>query len=743
MLSLLPGAARADIVTGSVELYDQNGTNTTRDAAGQTSESRSKSLLQRYTLNYNNMVLPTINLWGRMRVERQVTNSETDGISGKSTDALFAPSGGLAYLTPFVVAGISIDEIDDKQGSGEGAVTLIRETKNAFLGFKPEGLPSLDLQYTELRRYDREHVNTDIDDKLYTLRSMYRPVKGVQLFYNALYDDNQNNITQGETKTGTQSGKVSYGDRFIDNRLLLGADYNISQQNIQTVRSSISGAILLQRFANNGLSSVSIDPVQTSLDVNLALTDGNLLSGSGINLGSSAPAGIQIRQVGADFGIPTEVSTLYVWVDRALPPVISNIFTWDVYISQDNQSWSLYQQAASAVFGLFDNRFEITVPPVQARYIKAVTRPLTVAVVAPPGVDVSNLFITEIQAFDAQSHTVAAGRETTTVQSTESVNLNGRMDLIRSERHSLQYSVYYQEQKNDQTDQALQRQSTLSNALIGLTRLSRIFTGTGKILAQNSDDINGNRTTYYDYEAALAAEGNSLRKLFHTMLLIGKREEWFQTNAPTIMRESGTFSLSNAGEVYPGINAYLQGVENIATTMTDTSTGHSDSAVVSAGVDIVPHRGVTISLISDWSEGHQPNVNPILSGSNSNPPNLATTASRRKSQGVNASYNPLSSLYLYGSYLHVVELNKPTVTYTYYSVSWSTQQSGGALEIRLNYTENYEIDSQTRIRSYGPYVKWKINSKTFLDAQYAITTTEDPTQKITANTFTSSLKAYF
>jgi hypothetical protein len=744
ILFLLRGAAHADIVTGNVELYDQIGTNKTTDATGLTSEARTRSFLQRYTINYNNLIFPTINLWGRMRVEKQVTNNETDFSTSKTTDTQLAPAGGLAYITPFVVAGVSFDELEEKVDSGSGAFTTIRETKSAFLGFKPEGLPTLDMQYTGQRRYDKEHIQLDTEDTLYTLRSLYQPVRSVQLYYNAAYDDTQFHITQGETKTVTQSGKVSYNDNFFNHRLVLGADYNISQQGIQASRSVSGGAVQVQLFPVNGLSSVNDTPVLSVLDVNQSLIDGNFMVSSGINIGQlpSVTGDTKQRQVGVDFGIPTEVSTLFIWVDRTLPSAISNSFIWDIYTSQDNQNWSLYQRVFPATFGLFDNRFEVSFPPVQTRYIKAVTRPLSVAAVAPPGVDVSNIFITEFQALNTQPLSSAAGSVTTTSLASESANFSGKMDIIRGERHLLQYSLYYQEQQNKQSDQPVQRQSTLTNALIGTDRFSNVFTGSAKIIAQNTNYPIVGASTYYDYEATLAAQTASLKKLYHNLSLTARREEWGPTlTQPRTTRDSGTFSLVNSGEVYPGINAYFSGVENLVSTTTDSIVSRGDNAIISIGADIVPNRALTISLNADWSEGHQ-GFNPVL-GNVSGPPSLSTSTVRRKSEGANVAYNPFSSLYLFGSYLQVEETNKPTITYSNYSVSWSAQQGGGALEIRLYYTENFEVDTQTRTRSYGPYAKWKINARTFVDAAYLISTTDAPDQKIVAHTFNSSFKLYF
>ena len=45
--------------------------------------------------------------------------------------------------------------------------------------------------------------------------------------------------------------------------------------------------------------------------------------------------------MGLDFLILSETNTLFVWVDRDLLPEIASSFSWEVYTSLDNRTWSL------------------------------------------------------------------------------------------------------------------------------------------------------------------------------------------------------------------------------------------------------------------------------------------------------------------------------------------------------------------------------------------------------------------
>lgn len=731
LLLLLRGAAHADVLTGSLELSDQRGRSKDESSTGSTSVSRTNFFLQRYNLDYNNALLPHVFLRAGMRVEKQALNAETDGNATRTMITTLMPSAGLTLANPFVTAGIGYDERDEKVDSEGISTTTIRETKNAFLGFRPEGLPTLDLHYTGQSIHDKEHKTIDQEDRLFSLNSRYRPVRSVELSYSTFFDDLEQRITPSETKTLSQSGRVSYGDRFFDDRVALSTNYNITRQDIQTTRgSSAGGTFRLQLFPIAGLSRVNDSPLIGALDVNPALIDGNLTASSGMNIGQSLGVDTRRRNIGLDFGIQTDVSTLYVWVDRQLPAVIANSFVWEIYTSKDNQNWSLHQTVFPAIFGLFDNRFEITFSNVQTRYIMAVTRPLSLALIPPPGVDVNNIFITEIQAFLDQSVTQAAGTTTNNALNSESLDVNTRVHIIRSDRHTVMYDFYFLGRSSDQTGQPTARASTLTNALIANERFNRVLTGMARVMRQNDEFVNGDSLTTYSYEASLAAAMNSLPKLTHNIILTGRREDLVQLKTT---RDTGSLTMSNAAEIYPGINASLVGIENLISSTTDTAVTRNESTQVSFGTEITPHRSVTLVANYDWLESEIQGSAVIAA---------APSKSRRKSALGSLAYNPFRSLYLFGSFQRIDETGKPGITARTFTGAWSTQPTGGALEFRFSYFESFQTETETRTRSYGPAIRWKINARTLFDVAYTITTSDSQTDKIEANALTTSFKMY-
>jgi hypothetical protein len=732
---LLQGTAHADVLTGSLEWFAQNGDSKVTDAAGVATDTRSRTFLQRYNLNFNTQLAPLVNFRAGVRAEKQASNSESEGSSFKVTRTLLMPSVALTLGNPFVQAGVGYDKRDEMVETGGVTTRTFRDTKNAYLGFKPEGLPTLDLMYVGTAWYDRDHKTLDRDEDMYMLSSMYRPLRSLQLNYSAVYDELHDHITRGDTKSLVQSARAGYTDRFFDDRWLLAGSYNVTHQDVEYTRGGSGNVILVKLFPTAGLSSISDTPQLGALSTNPALIDGNLTAGSGINIGQlpSQTGDTRRRNIGLDFGILTTVSTLYVWVDRPLPSEVANSFIWEIYTSPDNLNWFLSQTVFPANFGQFDNRFEISFPAVSARYVKVVTRPLSIAVPPPPGYDVSNIFITEVQPWRDQSIVLDAGSTSDTVVRSNALDLNSRLNIIRSDRRSLLYDLYYRGTEFSSTGQPASSSSILTNSLIANERFSRVFSGSAKVMLEKDVYANKSEETYTDAEASLMAAGNSLRKLGHTLVLTAKRETWELVKTT---KDSGTASLTNTAEVYPGINGYLGVIKNLVSSETGTALTRNDETQVTFGTDIVPNRSLTVNVSYAWSGSEQ-------AGSGSSAAVTGTANRRTQNTFASAAYNPFSSLYLYGSVQRFEETGKPTITSTSFNGSWATGITGGALEFRLLYSQNTESETGSQTRTYGPYVRYRMNIRASLEATYLISMIENKTDRTDSRTFNTTFKMFF
>jgi hypothetical protein len=252
-------------------------------------------------------------------------------------------------------------------------------------------------------------------------------------------------------------------------------------------------------------------------------------------------------------------------------------------------------------------------------------------------------------------------------------------------------------------------------------------------MRQYDELADGHTLTYDDYEASLLAAMNSLPKLSHLAIVSGKREYLVERKTT---KDTGTFSLTNTAEVYPGISAYLGAIENLISTTTDSLVRHNESTTLSFGTEIVPRKSLTVTFNYDWTETR-------LGGSGESDALSAVYRSRRQSLFASVAYNPYSSLYLYGSIVRVDETARPGFTNGYISGSWSAQQTGGALELRISYTDNIETDGGTRTRNFGPGARWKINARSILEVTYMIASIDTNRVKTESSALNTTFKMIF
>ncbi len=151
-----------------------------------------------------------------------------------------------------------------------------------------------------------------------------------------------------------------------------------------------------------GLSAVETFPAtpeHVTLAPNPPLVDGDTTASAGIQLGwAPAAAGDSApRDVGVELTAGAAVDQIRVWVDRALPLEVSSAYAWSAYSSEDDVAWTPIALTGPAQFGAVAARFEIPITRTQARYLKAVARPL------PAGFSIgqpafASVLVTEVQA---------------------------------------------------------------------------------------------------------------------------------------------------------------------------------------------------------------------------------------------------------------------------------------------------------------------------------------------------------
>ena len=711
LLVLLPRIARAQGIfqgiNGLLEFNYSFLTSKMKDGTGVTTKTDTSNYNPRFTLNIDTKIFPNLKLHAGGIAEFIKTDFESSGIDTKTTLTRIRPYVDLTLETPLYTAGLGYIMRQEKTKTTDSpSVTLVNEEYNAILGWRPEGLPNIDMKLRRTNNFDEEKVLRDIKEDSVNLISKYT-YRGLQLNYNSTYIHTMDHLNDLDVKQLTHNGRVAYGGSFLNKRVTVNTTYDIFHQEVKTV-SEGTGFITLQVFAFAGLSKIddTLPPVPITLDQNPALVDGNTTASAGIDLISNLP--LVRRQLGFDFLNPAEVNQLLVWVDRDLSTAIASSFLWEIFISEDNLNWTPWAGPITASFGPFQNRFEINFPNIipAKRYIKVVTTPLSRTPLVPP-----NIFVTELQAFLRQS---AAEAQEKTRRTSHIYNLDAKARIL--DNPILFYDFYYFFNKVLPDDQ---KRYNVSNGFSVNHRFSSIFSGTARVAREDGEEDDEKRVAYV-YNASITAD--PLRTLRNSLVFSGREEEIGEKP-----NDTRSIFLYNTAQLYQGIDVNLSGGLNFSKQETGEK---ARDIVINLGANIVPHRTMTLGL----------NYSDTMSRRRGSERGTFSTSARRLDLSVN--YNPFRTLYFLAFIQVIAEKGEDIQTIQNYSVNWSPFPDG-ALQFNLAYNENLRSEDNAKERNFIPSVRWKITKRSYIDLSYQIISSESKVQKVNSQVISSNLKIFF
>ena len=715
ILLLLPAWANAQGllqgVSGTMELnYSFLSTKTTY-ATGTTTKTTTNNFNPRVTLAVNTNLFPNLKLDAGVIFEKNISWFKTDGMSIKSDTTDLRPYINLTLNTPLYTAGIGYDRRQETvKTSGLPGVTTVNEDYNVILGWRPEGLPIIDVRLTRTNLFDEKHniQDTTTDYGLLSARYTY---KGLDVRYQGTYTDTKDKLNEVETKDYLHTGRITYSDMFFNNRVSFNGSYNISYEETKTTAVGIGGEVSspISRFAGLSLVNDTFNPI--TLDPNPFLIDGNTTTSAGINIGRPPLGGdTSLRQIGLDFLVPTDVNQLLVWVDRDLSsaPAVANSFSWDIYISTDNLNWSHWAgPILPAPFGPFQNRFELDFPSVSTRYIKVVTRPLSPLVFGSSSFP--NIFITELQAFIRKPAEQVKGK---TTKLSNILNIDSRARILNIP--TLFYELSYFLNKTDPGETTY----TLSNGLSANHRLSSIFSGSARVAREDGAE-QGKKRWAYVYNASIVA--TPLNTLRHNLIYSGRIEEIDKEST-----KNNSIFLQNNATLYKGIDINLGGGLSFSTLETGQDQRNT---IINFGSSIAPHRTTTITLIySDTTTNQSGGGLPSSS-----------TSTRRGDLSV--AYRPFETLYLFASWEILAEKGRKIQTTQNYGLNWSPFPEG-TLQFNFSYNESILSENNQKSRLITPSLRWNITSRSFLDLSYQFIHSSSKLQKSDSNGFNANLKIF-
>lgn len=705
-------------------MYSDFQSESTDKITGSETNTDIQNFRQLYTLTLDRRLYPNLRFFGQLLAEFQESDGKTETISGAminrsdidAQDSVLRPYLDLTLKTQQLTLGGNISYRKDhfKRSGGE-SVTLYQMDKTAVFDWRPESLPSIQTRYLRSDIYDSNRAFQDSDQDFITLSSRYLPVEELELRYYGSYNEGTDHIDDTTSRTTNHSGQAIFARQFFGRMDLYGS-YQITHS-ITEFESPGEGEFKFQVFANQGLFSINDLPETDTMNSNPALIDGNRDVTAGINIGSSLPLSgdSRLRNIGLDFFSSSRLDSLFVSVlspspQPELPSDVASTLGWEVFVSDDNVDWVLWNQPSFVFYDPLRRRFEIEFPSVQTRYIKVTVRPLSPTV--PNSAQFLDIFITEIEAFE----TIPVSGDVAEFNSTrQNANFSSRIRL--TEDPFLFYEVNYVYRKFDGLGRSSE-EWTLSNGLSLNHKITGWLVG-GARVAREDSSLERGKVTAYRYNASLTA--TPIETLRHTLAFSGYVED-----NPDGTRTTNAISLYNNAQLYEGLDAYLNG--GYSHTNTETAQ-RMDTTFVGAGMNIMPHRTVAINLNYSGTETNR-------SGGGERD---SRTYTRRADAGI--SYSPLRTLYLIGTWSWVEQVSR-TDWIQGYNVSWSPFPEG-TLQLSFSYIEDIRSQDNRRNRTIRPYVRWNIRPSTYIDASYSIVKEESDLSKTDSQIFSTSLRIDF
>ncbi|MEJ2155197.1 MAG: hypothetical protein P8X96_07660 [Desulfobacteraceae bacterium] len=458
-----------------------------------------------------------------------------------------------------------------------------------------------------------------------------------------------------------------------------------------------------------GLSSLDISPTDgPALVATPALIDGDVAASAGLDLGLGGDE-TNLTNIGLDFGFSVDVNILRIWVDRRLSAQVANSFSWSIYTSPDNldtSTWTLLTTVAPANFGIFENRFEITFPRVNTRYIKVVVRPLLPAVAGAAAFP--NIFVTEMEALNSQSG-VPVTSKTTSINHNFNFNLRGRI----TKKTTVGYNLYYNLRTEDPLD--LERDQMTNGVYLNHV-FNPIFSANASF--QHTDETDIDEESVDDiYNASLRAAW--LRTLSQVLTYSSRSSSDDSGDA----LQNAVILRTNA-ILYQGWDVFVDigyGWDEIADGTESTNQN------IKGGTNITPFNQLTFNVNYSYKETEQQDVQGD-----------SQVETQVDFQGF---YVPFPNLSIFAK-ISIVDKAAASDTLQNYSINWSPFDQGD-LQLFFIYSEVLRSESEQTERTFGPSAKWTITRNLALDLSYTKSTTENVVLKTDTESFSAEFKLHF
>jgi hypothetical protein len=685
LLASVEGEAWADALNGYLDWTYVDSHDKT-EVGPASSETDNTIIHQQYSLNLRKDISPSLSLTASGLFDQTIGDNTVDGQESHSRITLIRPYLDLKWGAYLFGGDVAYYRNETRTSvSGFSKTTFINETYQGRMGWKPAGLPTLDLFFSHSNLYDKDRVSQDLVNEQLSWTAQYDGIKHLYLRLVGSYIDNQNRITNVDTKILGNDLRADYNNRFFNDRVSLSQNYEISHNQTDITASGKGEVLLPPPTLLQGLFILSDNPLAGKLDpIPLPYTPP-------INIGLVPPGGdTRPRNIGLEFFPPTPINTLFVLINRDLTDSIANSYDWKVYTSTDGNTWQ--QEEVLKPVPFIQNHFEINLlNNVTKNFVKVVVSPLT-GVPDPTFPDPDQIFVTDMQPFLRQS---APNSKRSTSSTLQRVNSNVHVLILSNPNiyYDLTYSLTTSSTSGGQPTTTVW---TLSNTLGASKSLSRVFTARAYLGRQDNSAPSGD-TTLYLWTAALdAVPFNTLQQ---NLTYSGTTQ---QQDLGTTTANSLTFS--NTAQLYKDISAFLNAAASISSQPDGSDT---KSTGLNSGISLSPNQKLSLTLSYGYNRTRQ---------SGGNVPKLSTTSTNTD---LAVSYNPFPSVSFWGDWAWQTATGQQSIFLQDYNVNWSPFQ-GGTLVLSFYYNETLSQLNDQKTTLIRPNLRWNVTRSSFLNLSYSI-----------------------
>ncbi len=710
-LLLAAGAAWGDGISGLIEEDYTRSRSSVVDQSRVSQRVDADELRQRYRLVLDRSFFPNLRFNAGGTFEQILGKATSGDVTSDLDSRVTTFFGNLALSGPILSSAVGYNRAEQTSGTPANPFGFVSDELNAVLGWRPTDLPTLSLRFSRRSLHDRDYQLQDsVDDEIH-LTSTYAPIQHLDLRYTLLYETPTDRLHHTDLTNVTQSGRVSYDQVVFDGRSALAAEATITNQQMEVRTSAAGGTSTTPIAAIAGYSLVEAFPAAPDRDTlvaNPTLINGDVTASAGINLGTSRSlAGdVAFRDLGAQLAdAVTNVNTVWVWVDKQLPPALAATMQWTAWQSSDNVTWTQVPIVGVPAFNLFQPRFEITIQQTQARYLKVVTSPLGSGVTVDPLY--RDIFVTELQLFLVTAAPAPQGWQSTTGAT---LNASARTQIFRD---VLAWDLSLFLTGGSRPGSSVQSTYVLINGLTFTRRLNVFLASSARVARQEFDQGQGHIGEWL-YSASLSA--TPLPALAGSLVFSGRADSGAGGSATT-----NNLSLFAQAALYRGIALGGNASYGIATT---TAGQTSDVASLLVSTTVQPHEKLTLT----GSFGHSDTVS-----TGGGLPRSSSVANRLEAT---FAFNPVQALYLSAGITRVVSQPHPQ-TLGNATASFSPFQ-GGELQFGVTYSETLETTSGTT-RVISPNVRWNMRHAT-LTLRYSLLDTDSDVQTLRSRSFGVNLR---